>query len=87
MAPLYTIITRYPCRGEACFNPDTAYVDYFNQFTYTYTDSNGCSNSTNEYVVAEICNDVPVIRPDALLFTIYPNPASDLLNIKAEGLT
>ena len=65
-----------------------------NYFNYSYTDSNGCSNIASQNMFLEdSCIDTAVIsaiKPipgNTASFTVYPNPANDLVNIKAEGLT
>lgn len=71
------------------FYPDSAYIGY-NSFSYYYADSHGCSNTASQYVLVDSCTDTLGVRTlagTAASFSIYPNPASDLLNIKADGLT
>jgi hypothetical protein len=72
-------------------SPDSAYLGYAYPFSYYYTDNNGCSNTASEYVLFEQCTDtvlaVKNIAGNAVSLTFYPNPASDLINVKADGLT
>jgi len=61
-------------------------------FSYYYADSNGCSNSATQYeTIDSSCTDsalaVRNIAGNTVSFSVYPNPASDLINIKADGLT
>ncbi|MCA6365319.1 MAG: T9SS type A sorting domain-containing protein [Bacteroidetes bacterium] len=46
---------------------------------YTYTDSLGCSNSASQVVWVDICTGSDAMQVDT--FTIYPNPANNLLTI------
>ncbi len=53
-------------------------------FTYTYTDENGCTNSAFLSIYVDICENVPDIEPQ--IFQIYPNPASNYLIVESDLL-
>lgn len=53
-------------------------------FTYTYTDENGCTNSAFLSIYVEICGNVPDKEPQ--IFQIYPNPASNYLTVESDLL-
>ena len=74
------------------FNPNIGYLGY-NYFNYSYTDSNGCSNIASQNMFLEdSCIDTAALSIKNIAgntgsLSVYPNPASDLINIKADGLT
>lgn len=51
--------------------------------TYTYTDGNNCSAQATDAVNVDICSGID--EADAALISIYPNPATNVLNIVAGG--
>lgn len=51
--------------------------------TYTYTDGNNCSAQATDAVNVDICSGI--YEADAALISIYPNPATSVLNIVAGG--
>jgi hypothetical protein len=67
------------------FNPFYAFLD---TITYTYTDSNGCTNSNIDSIEINRCgfgiNEIGE-ADDAIL--LYPNPTTGQLTIKTLGMT
>jgi photosystem II stability/assembly factor-like uncharacterized protein len=53
------------------------------EFTYTYTDEVGCTNSDSLVVYLDAC--VTVLERTSSAFQMYPNPASDLLMIETDA--
>ncbi len=51
--------------------------------TYEYTDNNGCTASATETIVVKVCSSIDKISED-ILFNMYPNPASSVLNIETD---
>lgn len=51
--------------------------------TYEYTDNNGCTASATETIVVKVCSSIDKISGD-ILFNMYPNPASSVLNIETD---
>ena len=47
---------------------------------YTYTNSSNCTNNATETIFVDVCSGINDLTAD-LKFSIYPNPATDLLNI------
>jgi hypothetical protein len=56
------------------FNPATAGAGTHNVI-YTYTDSNGCSNSDTLVLTVDVCTGITEENNSS--FTIFPNPATD----------
>jgi hypothetical protein len=63
------------------FYPDSAYTG-INYITYLYTDSNNCSNWTDDYITVDYCTGIENVNSiDNIL--VYPNPTSGLLTIES----
>ena len=63
------------------FDPAVAGIGTFT-VTYSYTDTNGCAGSATDTIAVDGCTGV---RTAAQRVALYPNPASDELNIQVEG--
>ncbi len=64
---------------------DTAIGGSLDTITYTFIDSNGCSahaKATVEFNTCEAINDITLNNQ----ISLYPNPATDLIDIKTEGI-
>jgi hypothetical protein len=48
--------------------------------TYTYTDANGCVNTSTQNFVVDVCNGISAPAVNAAM-KVSPNPTSDLLLI------
>lgn len=54
--------------------------------TYEYTDSSGCTGIATADLIVDDCSSLNELAADAVV--VYPNPASDVLNIRSEvGIT
>ncbi len=65
-------------------NPATAGIGN-HAITYTYTDGNGCQGSAQSSIIVEACLGVETNELDNLV--IYPNPASEELNVEFQNTT
>jgi hypothetical protein len=59
------------------FNPATAGTY---TITYSYTNSNGCTNASSKTITVELCTGLEEINGSGLV--IYPNPAKETLSVK-----
>jgi hypothetical protein len=66
------------------FDPSTGAATY--TLNYTYTDGNSCTNSDTAVVNVQTCG-MGINHFNANSVSIYPNPASDLLNIQISVLS
>jgi hypothetical protein len=64
------------------FDPSAA-VTANTVITYAYTDNNGCSSNASETIVVKVCTSIDKIADD-IVFNLYPNPASSVLNIETD---
>ncbi len=62
------------------FDPSTGIGTY--TVTYTYTDVNGCSGSASNDIMVDACTGVEEL--ETLQVAIFPNPATDMLIIRAD---
>ena len=46
---------------------------------YTYTDTNGCTDHTYKTITVQVCTGIDAVT--GITFTVYPNPATNQLNI------
>jgi hypothetical protein len=53
------------------------------QITYTYTDTNGCSNSAASNVVVDLCIGLNEISSD--MVEVFPNPSSGIVKFVNNG--
>ncbi len=65
------------------FNPSVAGVGTWN-FTYTYTDGNGCTAVGLQSVIVTVCAGVPGIKNGAKM-SVYPNPAKNEFTVELPG--
>lgn len=65
------------------FSPATAGVGTFT-ISYLYTDANSCANSNTTTVTVSSCTGIENIQK-AASFSVYPNPAKDVLNVQFEN--
>lgn len=65
------------------FSPATAGVGTFT-LSYVYTDANSCANSNTTTVTVSSCTGIENIQK-AASFSVYPNPAKDVLNVQFEN--
>ena len=65
------------------FNPSQA-VPGDNVITYTYEDGNGCESSATSTIYVDAC--ASLTEENISNVTVYPNPATDVLTIKADNL-
>jgi hypothetical protein len=64
------------------FDPSVAGQGTFN-IIYTYTDSNGCTNSDTSAITVDMCTGIS--QANGLLAAMYPNPAQSELHIEANA--
>jgi photosystem II stability/assembly factor-like uncharacterized protein len=50
--------------------------------TYTYTDANNCSNQISKTIYVNVCQGIEELKDG---ISIYPNPASDRININIQN--
>ncbi|MBL4733879.1 MAG: T9SS type A sorting domain-containing protein, partial [Flavobacteriales bacterium] len=62
------------------FDPNLPGLGTFT-ITYTYTDGNGCTNSTSQDVTVNNCTDIEIIKGVDVL-KIYPNPSTDWFTLE-----
>ncbi len=67
------------------FNPSTAGVGTYT-LSYTYTDGNSCSNNDTAVVDVQLCGS-GINHFTNNTVNIYPNPATDVLNIQTSVLS
>lgn len=60
------------------FNPSTAGAGTHNVI-YTYTDSNGCSNSDTLVMTVDLCTGIQEVYNTA--FSVFPNPANNNITV------
>lgn len=65
----------------ASFNPSLSGTGPQN-ITYTYLDDYGCANNANQVIIVDACIGVDEFNDEALYFSVYPNPANDIINMK-----
>ncbi|MES2622681.1 MAG: T9SS type A sorting domain-containing protein, partial [Bacteroidota bacterium] len=68
------------------FNPATAGLGA-KVITYTYTDGNGCSNSSTETIIVKSCTTTGIDDLTEPSINIYPNPAKDELIVACDLFT
>jgi hypothetical protein len=68
------------------FNPESA-VPGSNVITYTYTDSNGCSNWATDSITVMLCSTGIEMTAGNLPLLIFPNPVSDWLYVQSPLLS
>jgi hypothetical protein len=56
----------------------------WHEVSYNYIDPQGCDNRAFQNIYVDPCGFV--VQQDEIQIRLYPNPAVDQLNIKAEGL-
>ncbi|MCW5907365.1 MAG: HYR domain-containing protein [Chitinophagales bacterium] len=64
------------------FSPSTGAGSYV--ITYSYTDANGCSNSATDNIFVKVCVGMSDIAEG--MVKLYPNPATDYVELNIEGL-
>lgn len=62
------------------FDPSAATISAANIITYSYTDGNGCANTATASIYVDVCAGINTTL--AKQVSIYPNPATELLNVK-----
>jgi hypothetical protein len=92
-APAFTLTGGNPAGGTysgpgvsaGMFDPATAGAG-MHAITYTYTNpATGCSNSTMDSIYVDLCTGIDDAA-NSLSINIFPNPASDVVNIEVEGI-
>lgn len=83
------ILSGSPSGGT--FSGPNVFGNTFNPLTtgnfamlYSYTDANGCSDTNSVNMNVENCTGINNIANDNATILIYPNPATDHLNIKTD---
>jgi hypothetical protein len=56
----------------------------WHEVSYNYIDPQGCDNRAFQSIYVDPCGFV--LQQDEVQIRVFPNPATDVLNIKAEGL-
>lgn len=51
---------------------------------YSYTDTNGCMNAANDVVYVDVCTSVQEEK-NSFAVSVFPNPATDVVNIAFSG--
>lgn len=64
------------------FNPSVAGAGT-TFITYTYTDANGCTNSSTQAIMVSLCSGVDELNKGEVV--VFPNPADHSLTISFEG--
>lgn len=64
------------------FMPSTGAGNY--TITYTYTDNNGCDNTTEVALSVDECTGIQSQATSPVAITLYPNPFKDMVQIKGE---
>lgn len=64
------------------FMPSTGAGNY--TITYTYTDNNGCDNSTEVALSVDECTGLQGHSSGPVAITLYPNPFKEVVQIKGE---
>jgi hypothetical protein len=65
------------------FDPSVAGFG-LHSIVYTYTDANSCSNSDSLIMTVNACVGINEIT-NVNLFSVYPNPAQSVINVKADA--
>ncbi|MBI3511563.1 MAG: T9SS type A sorting domain-containing protein [Bacteroidetes bacterium] len=65
------------------FNPSVAGPGTF-QIIYTYTSSNGCTNSDTSFVIVSLCSGIQT-QDENSEFVISPNPSSGKFTVQSEN--
>jgi hypothetical protein len=47
--------------------------------TYSYTDVNGCSDNSSDFIVVDVCNGIATFQNSQII--LYPNPANEFIHI------
>jgi len=89
--PIFTISEGTPIGGiysgvgvsANSFSPSDAGLGT-HTITYTYTDANGCSGSADATVMVSEC--LGLNNAEVSKIQVYPNPATDFINVKSEQL-
>lgn len=69
-------------------NNDSIYVTDAGDYTMSATYSTGCSDSTDIATVLTISAcDASIAKSEKLVFDVYPNPTTGVINISYEGMT
>ncbi|MEN9640549.1 MAG: hypothetical protein RLZZ262_2418 [Bacteroidota bacterium] len=63
------------------FNPGMSGTGPQN-ITYTYIDSYGCANNAYQLITVDACTAIEELNDESLYFSVYPNPATDVFNMK-----
>lgn len=63
------------------FNPSLSGTGPQN-ITYTYIDNYGCANNANQVIIVDACTSVEESNDEAQYFAIFPNPATDVVNMQ-----
>ncbi len=66
--------------GSGLFDPSNAGVGT-STITYSYTDLNGCSSAASQDIIVDDCAGIHEVNES--LVSIYPNPAQNVVTIKA----
>lgn len=64
------------------FNPTTAGTGA-KTITYSFTDGNGCTNTSNSSIVVDGC--AAIEEQDGRQFKLFPNPSNGIFTISSEG--
>jgi hypothetical protein len=56
-----------------------------NSVSYTYTDGNGCKDTASAVFVVKNCSGISELSAGTI--AMYPNPATDVITLRAEGIS
>jgi hypothetical protein len=62
------------------FSPSAVGIGTYT-ISYSFTDGNNCSNSASDFITVDACTGIQNLKTES--FTIYPNPANDVIFINA----
>lgn len=87
-APAFTLTNGTPVGGtysgtgvsSGMFNPAVSGAGMF-LITYTIVDTNTCTNSDTASITVDLCSGIASYTNGFQDFTIYPNPASGMVNV------
>ncbi|MBE0641133.1 MAG: right-handed parallel beta-helix repeat-containing protein, partial [Bacteroidales bacterium] len=91
--PAFTLMGGAPAGGTysgpgvtaGSFDPDAAGIGT-HTITYTYTDpATGCTDDATSTIFVDDCVGLPELQ-DGIMFSTFPSPANDVLNLSISGL-